>query len=78
MGIHDKSRENNTNLVELLQFINMLDVGEVVIESALIRDESRGAHFKEAYPQENDKLFKAHSVFWVEDKALLSKLEKRI
>ncbi len=78
MGIHDKSRENNTNLVEFLQFINMLDVGEVVIESALIRDESRGAHFKEAYPQENDKLFKAHSVFWVEDKALLSKLEKRI
>ena len=76
MGIGDKSRENNTNLVEFLQFINILEIGEVVIDSAIIRDESRGAHFKEAFPKEEDKIFKAHSIFWIEDDALQNRLVK--
>ncbi len=76
MGIGDKNRENNSNLVEFLQFINMLEIGEVVIDSALIRDESRGAHFKEAFPNEEDKIYKAHSIFWIEDNALQNRLVK--
>ncbi len=76
MGIGDKNRENNSNLVEFLQFINMLEIGEVVIDSALIRDESRGAHFKEAFPNEEDKIYKAHSIFWIEDNALQNRLLK--
>jgi succinate dehydrogenase / fumarate reductase flavoprotein subunit len=76
MGIGDKQRENNSNLVEFLQFINMLEVGEVVIDSALIRDESRGAHFKEAFPHEEDKIYKAHSTFWIEENALQNRLVK--
>lgn len=76
MGIGDKKRENNTNLVEFLQFINMLEVGEILLDSALIRDESRGAHFKEAFPQKDDKDFKAHSVYWIEENALQSALVK--
>jgi succinate dehydrogenase / fumarate reductase flavoprotein subunit len=76
MGIGDKNRENNSNLVEFLQFINMLGIGEVVIDSALIRDESRGAHFKEAFPNEEDKIYKAHSIFWIEENALQNRLVK--
>lgn len=78
MGIGDKNRENNSNLVEFLQFINMLEIGEVVIDSAIIRDESRGAHYKEAFPKEEDKIFKAHSIFWIEDNALQNRLVKVI
>ncbi len=76
MGIGDKSRENNSNLVDFLQFQNLLEVGEVVLDAALVRDESRGAHFKSAFPQEDNKLFKAHALYWIADQVLQSKLAK--
>ena len=76
MGIGDKNRENNTNLVDFLQFQNLLEVGEVVLDAALVRDESRGAHYKIAFPNEEDKFFKADALYWIEDKVLQSKLVK--
>ncbi|SFV60222.1 Succinate dehydrogenase flavoprotein subunit [hydrothermal vent metagenome] len=76
MGIGDKKRENNSNLVDFLQFINILEIGEVLIDSAIVRDESRGAHFKEAFPQEDDKLYKAHSTYWIEESVLQNRLIK--
>ena len=76
MGIGDKNRENNTNLVDFIQFQNLLEVGEVVLDAALVRDESRGAHYKTAFPKEEDKFFKANSLYWIEDKVLQSKLVK--
>ncbi|NEW61280.1 FAD-dependent oxidoreductase [Sulfurovum sp. bin170] len=76
MGIGDKNRENNSNLVDFLQFINILEVGEVLLDSAIVRDESRGAHYKTAFPEEEDKLYKAHSVYWIEDGALENRLIK--
>jgi len=76
MGIGDKNRENNTNLVEFLQFQNLLEVGEVVLDAAIVRDESRGAHFKSAFPKEEDKFFKANALYWIEDNVLQNRLEK--
>jgi succinate dehydrogenase / fumarate reductase flavoprotein subunit len=76
MGIGDKNRENNTNLVEFLQFQNSLEVGEVLLDSALVRDESRGAHYKSAFPDEEDKLYRVNSLYWIEDNVLQNKLVK--
>ena len=76
MGIGDKNRENNTNLVDFIEFQNLLEVGEVVLDAALVRDESRGAHFKTAFPNEEEKFFKADALYWIEDKVLQSKLLK--
>ena len=76
MGIGDKSRENNTNLVEFLQFKNSLEVGEVLLDSALVRDESRGAHYKRAFPNEDDKLYRVNSLYWIEDDVLQNRLVK--
>ncbi|WP_457746862.1 FAD-binding protein [Sulfurimonas sp.] len=45
MGVSDSSKGYNTNLVEFIEFYNMLDVAEVVVESALNRRESCGAHY---------------------------------
>jgi len=45
MGVSDKSKVYNTNLVEFLEFQNMLDICEEVASSALKRDVSCGAHF---------------------------------
>ncbi len=76
MGIGDKNRENNSNLVEFLQFQNLLTIGEVVLDASLVRDESRGAHYKPAFPNKDNKLYKAHSLYWLEDGVLQNRLEK--
>ena len=76
MGIGDKNREHNSNLVDFLQFQNLLEVGEVLLDASLVRDESRGAHFKTAFPNKDDKLYKAHSLYWLEDGVLQNKLLK--
>ena len=45
MGVQDDSKVYNTNLIEFLEFRNMLDVCEAVVAGALERKESCGAHF---------------------------------
>ncbi len=75
MGIKDKNRKHNSNLVNFLEFLNILDISEILVESALIRDESRGAHYKEAYPKE-ELIYLAHSIFWQEDKTIYNRFEK--
>lgn len=57
MGVGDKAKEYNTNLIEFLEFKNMLELGELVLISALAREESRGAHFRIDYPVINSELF---------------------
>ena len=46
MGVKDSSKIYNTNLIEFLEFINMLDICEAVLEAALERKESCGAHYR--------------------------------
>jgi len=66
-GIADKAKQHNQNLVEFLEFTNALLLAPTVISSALARDESRGAHFKRGFEQE-DEAFKKHMVLrWKEE-----------
>lgn len=58
MGITDKSKIYNTNLKEYIEFLNMLEIGDTIILSALNRCESRGAHYRSDYPNENNELAK--------------------
>ncbi|MDF1876286.1 FAD-binding protein [Sulfurimonas sp. SAG-AH-194-L11] len=44
-GVSDTSKKYNTNLVEFIEFINSLDVCEVVVKSAIEREVSCGAHY---------------------------------
>ena len=48
MGVKDSSKIYNMNLVEFLEFRNMLDVSEAVVDAAMKRKESCGAHYMEA------------------------------
>ena len=61
MGISDKSKENNQNLIEFLEFSNALLLAPTIISAAIARDESRGAHFKLGFEEENED-FKKHMV----------------
>ncbi len=61
MGINDKSKIYNTNLKELIEFRNMIEVSQTVVSSALLRKESRGAHFRIDFEDEN-KEFEKESI----------------
>jgi succinate dehydrogenase / fumarate reductase flavoprotein subunit len=57
MGISDKNRSNNTNLIDLLEFSNALLLAPSIITSATARDESRGAHYKVGFEAQDDDIF---------------------
>jgi fumarate reductase flavoprotein subunit len=60
--VTDKDRVFNTELVSVLELESMLLVAEAVIQSALRRTETRGAHFRTDYPERDDEKFLAHTV----------------
>jgi succinate dehydrogenase/fumarate reductase flavoprotein subunit len=59
MGPRDKSKCYNTNLVEFIEFGNMVELAEIIVVGAISRVESRGAHFREDAPIHKDELYKA-------------------
>ena len=61
VGLSNKSTVFNYELQEALELSNMLHVAEVIVFSALARKESRGAHFRNDYPERNDKQWLTHS-----------------
>ncbi len=61
LGLTNKSRVFNYELQEALELSNMLRVAEVIVYSALMRTESRGAHFRSDYPERNDEEWLKHT-----------------
>jgi succinate dehydrogenase / fumarate reductase flavoprotein subunit len=66
MGVKDKSKVYNTNLIEFMEFTNMLELSETILVCAISRNESRGAHYRSDIPKE-DMMYKAHTISWKED-----------
>ncbi|MCK9491586.1 MAG: FAD-dependent oxidoreductase [Sulfurimonas sp.] len=66
MGPKDKTKAYNTNLVEFIEFSNMLELCEIVIVCAINRSESRGAHYRSDIPEQNDVDYKAHTITYKE------------
>ena len=62
VSIEDHSRTFKTERVAALELACMLDVAEAIAESALRREESRGAHQRTDFPARDDRRFLAHSV----------------
>ena len=58
--IHEEFR-NNTNEYNLAKINNLANIGFLIARSALIREESRGGHNREDFPEANSK-FKMHIV----------------
>lgn len=48
-------KEYNTKLMMALEVISMIELAKLIVESALLRKESRGAHFRSDYPNLNDE-----------------------
>ncbi len=66
--LDDHSLSFNTELVACLELSNMLELAPAIMQSALSRTESRGAHQRTDYPARDDDKFLAHSLaHWTDD-----------
>jgi succinate dehydrogenase / fumarate reductase flavoprotein subunit len=72
--IDDKSKVYNTDLQEALELGHMLDFSLFIVEGALARKESRGAHFRNDYPKRDDKKFLKHTYAYMSKRGAI-KLE---
>jgi succinate dehydrogenase / fumarate reductase, flavoprotein subunit len=66
--VSDRSLIWNTDLVEALELENLLQQSTVTLASALNRQESRGAHARDDYPDRDDKMWLKHTLSWLEGK----------
>ncbi|HXZ41488.1 MAG TPA: fumarate reductase (quinol) flavoprotein subunit [Terriglobales bacterium] len=64
ISLDDHSRTFNTELQSALELGFMLDVAESIVQCALSRTESRGAHQRTDFPARDDQNFLAHSVVY--------------
>jgi succinate dehydrogenase / fumarate reductase, flavoprotein subunit len=68
ISVKDKSMLFNTELVETLEFDNLIRQALTTMDSAYHRKESRGAHAREDFAKRDDKNFMKHTMAWQDGK----------
>ena len=64
ISVKDRSLIFNTDLMETLEFDNLIRQAITTMESAYHRKESRGAHAREDFPKRDDENFMKHTLSW--------------
>jgi succinate dehydrogenase / fumarate reductase flavoprotein subunit len=67
VNLEDKGTQFNTELLAALELGYLLDLAEVTAVSALARQESRGAHSREDYPERDDVNWLKHTLAYQAD-----------
>ena len=62
VGVQDRGRLFNTELMEAVELGFLLDVADTVVAAARTRDESRGGHYREDHPLRDDDHWLVHSL----------------
>ena len=65
--INDRSLIWNTDLIEALEWDNLIVQSVVTVESAANRKESRGAHAREDFAARDDKNWMKHTLAWIDN-----------
>jgi succinate dehydrogenase / fumarate reductase flavoprotein subunit len=77
IGIKDRSLIWNSDLVETLEFDNLISQAAVTVEGAHIREESRGAHAREDFPKRDDQNWMKHTLAWFDSQTGKVKIDYR-
>jgi len=70
VAIDDKGMVYNLDLIEAIEVGNLLDFSAVLVEGALARKESRGAHYRTDFPERDDKKWLKHTMAWKTEKGV--------
>jgi succinate dehydrogenase / fumarate reductase flavoprotein subunit len=70
--VTDRSLIWNSDLVETMEFDNLIAQAVVTMDSARNRTESRGAHAREDYPARDDKNWMKHTLAWMDERGQVS------
>ncbi len=65
--VQDKGKEFNTDLLDALELDYLIDFSITVIESALARQETRGAHARDDFPKRDDEKWMKHTLCWLDE-----------
>ena len=67
IDVTDRTMVWNTDLVEALEFDNLIAQAAVTVNSAVNREESRGAHAREDFADRDDEKWMKHTLAWVDE-----------